>query len=58
MLANGTNPPKVMPYLGDCYDALANLTFVKSESSGKVSFETVDELIATDGERVDLEFIC
>jgi len=48
----------VMPYLGDCYDALANLTFVKSESSGKVSFETVDELIATDGERVDLEFIC
>merc|ERR1712185_555467 len=28
MLANGTNPPKIMPYLGDCFDSLANLTFV------------------------------
>lgn len=27
MLANGTNPPKIMPYLGDCYDSLANLRF-------------------------------
>ena len=53
MLANGTNPPKIMPYLGDCYDALANLTFVKSES-GEVSTKTVDEMIAKDGERVPL----
>ncbi|KAH8052754.1 dynein light chain binding protein [Aureococcus anophagefferens] len=29
MLANGTNPRKIMPYLGDCYDALANLLFIK-----------------------------
>jgi dynein heavy chain len=41
MLANGTNPPKIMPYLGDCYDSLANLTFVKNEDGSesiKVSF--------------------
>jgi len=53
MLANGTNPPKIMPYLGDCYDALANLSFVQSES-GELSLETVDEMIAKDGERVPL----
>lgn len=53
MLANGTNPPKIMPYLGDCYDALANLSFIKAES-GEVSSKTVDEMIAKDGERVPL----
>jgi len=31
MLANGTNPPKIMSYLGDCYDSLANLRFLKNE---------------------------
>ena len=29
MLANGTNPPKIMKYLGDCYDSLDELIFVK-----------------------------
>ena len=53
MLANGTNPPKIMPYLGDCYDALSDLSFVKSES-GELSLKTVDEMIAKDGERVPL----
>ncbi len=53
MLANGTNPPKIMPYLGDCYDALANLSFVKSET-GEISSKTVDSMIAKDGERVGL----
>jgi len=28
MLANGTNPSKITKYLGDCYDALADLRFV------------------------------
>ena len=34
MLANGTNPPKIMPYLGDCYDSLANLIFIRDEATG------------------------
>ena len=29
MLANGTNPPKIMKYLGDCYDSLDELVFVQ-----------------------------
>ena len=53
MLANGTNPPKIMPYLGDCYDALANLSFIKLEN-GEISPKTVDTMIAKDGERVSL----
>eukprot|EP00804_Cyclotella_cryptica_P025500 CCRYP_012000-RA/>CCRYP_012000-RA protein AED:0.01 eAED:0.01 QI:1390/1/1/1/1/1/4/5322/2834 len=53
MLANGTNPPKIMPYLGDCYDALANLKFVTLEDS-KQSDKIVDTMIAKDGEEVPL----
>ena len=53
MLANGTNPPKVMPYLGDCYDALANLNFVTLDN-GSTSDKVVDTMIAKDGERVKL----
>lgn len=53
MLANGTNPPKIMPYLGDCYDALADLRFIKDEQ-GNESCKTVDQMIAKDGERVPL----
>jgi dynein heavy chain len=53
MLANGTNPPKVMPYLGDCYDALANLNFITLES-GEKSDKVTDTMIAKDGERVPL----
>lgn len=54
MLANGTNPPKIMPYLGDCYDSLANLRFVKGQD-GSPSIKTVDEMIAKDRERVLLK---
>lgn len=32
MLANGTNPRKIVPYLSDCYDALAGLRFVRARS--------------------------
>lgn len=44
MLANGTNPPKIMPYLGDCYDSLANLSFVTLED-GSTSTRTVNEMV-------------
>ncbi|CAN0055637.1 unnamed protein product [Heterosigma akashiwo] len=54
MLANGTNPPKIMPYLGDCYDSLANLTFVDDPETGGKSLKTTNEMIAKDRERVML----
>lgn len=46
MLANGTNPPKIMPYLGDCYDSLANLTFTTLDD-GTTSSKTVNEMVST-----------
>ena len=51
MLANGTHPPKIMPYLGDCYDALSNLKFVALKN-GQVSDKTTSLMIAKDGEEV------
>lgn len=53
MLANGTNPSKITRYLGDCYDALADLRFVELED-GTRSRDTVDVMIAKDGEQVEL----
>jgi len=53
MLANGTNPPKIMPYLGDCYDALADLDFIELEDTTK-SDKITDTMIAKDGEKVPL----
>ena len=51
MLANGTNPPKIMPYLGDCYDALANMKFVDDpDNPGTQSIKTVDCMVAKDRE--------
>lgn len=44
MLANGTNPPKIMKYLSDCYDSLANLSFMKNED-GTVSNKAVNEMV-------------
>ena len=54
MLANGTNPRKIMPYLGDCYDALANLIFIKDEATGVESNNTADIMVAKDRERIPM----
>ena len=27
ILSNGNNPPRIMPYVGDCYDAIADVVF-------------------------------
>eukprot|EP01041_Mallomonas_annulata_P000386 gene386-700_t len=51
MLANGRNPPKIMKYLGDCYDALSDLVFVTAED-GTVSNKVVNEMVAKDYERL------
>jgi len=53
MLANGTNPPKIMKYLGDCYDSLAELVFV-TDAEGKKNIKLAEEMIAKDGERIKL----
>jgi dynein heavy chain len=54
MLANGTVPKKIMPYLGDCYDALANLIFIKDEATGEESNKTADIMVAKDRERIPM----
>ena len=55
MLANGTNPAKILPYLGDCYDALADLKFVVDDAAmGTLSTRTVDTMVARDKECVAL----
>ena len=53
MLANGTNPPKIMKYLGDCYDSLDELVFVK-DAEGKPNIKLANEMIAKDKERLEL----
>eukprot|EP01035_Chromulina_nebulosa_P017812 gene17812-23422_t len=53
MLANGTNPPKIMKYLGDCYDSLNELTFF-SDEKGVKNIKLAVEMIAKDGERLPL----
>jgi dynein heavy chain len=37
MLANGTNPPKIMKYLGDCYDSLDELVFCTDAEGNQVT---------------------
>merc|ERR1712196_421128 len=53
MLANGTNPPKIMKYLGDCFDSLNELIFVKDDA-GNENIKLANEMIAKDGERLKL----
>jgi len=53
MLANGTNPPKIVPYMGDCYDSLTDVTFVVDENGNK-SKRCVNEMIAKDGELIPM----
>ena len=53
MLANGTNPPKIMKYLGDCYDSLDELVFVKDEA-GVPNTKLANEMVAKDKERLML----
>jgi len=53
MLANGTNPPKIMKYLGDCFDSLDELVFVK-DAEGKANIKLANEMVAKDKERLML----
>jgi dynein heavy chain len=53
MLANGTNPPRIMKYLGDCYDSLDELKFVKNED-GTDNIKLAEVMIAKDKETLAL----
>ena len=53
ILSNGNNPPKIMPYVGDCYDSLTKLTFQKPAVDGAVP-NVATQMIAKDGEVMDL----
>jgi dynein heavy chain len=57
ILSNGNNPPRIMPFIGDCYDSLNCLTqpqddpaYADDERWKKVGLE----MIAKDGERIML----
>jgi len=53
MLANGTNPPKIMKYLGDCYDSLDELVFC-TDAEGNQNTKLANEMVAKDKERLML----
>ena len=52
ILSNGNNPPKIMPYVGDCYDSIKLLTFKEPEDPAAVP-NVATQMIAKDGEVVD-----
>ena len=54
ILSNGNNPPRIMPYLGDCYDSIADLTFEEPAEKGAPPNVTV-QMTAKDGEVVDFQ---
>ena len=54
ILSNGNNPPRIMPYLGDCYDSIANLTFEEQMDKSLPPNVTV-QMTAKDGEVVDFQ---
>jgi len=49
ILSNGNNPPRITPYLGDCYDSIGDLLFVEPTEEGMVR-NTATRMISKDGE--------
>jgi dynein heavy chain, axonemal len=54
ILSNGNNPPAIMPYVSDCYDALSKLIFSEDEA-GKTIIDEAHTMIAKDGEHIELD---
>lgn len=52
ILSNGNNPPRIMPYVGDCFDSINNLDFEAPAEEGAVR-NVATKMIAKDGEVVD-----
>jgi dynein heavy chain len=36
ILSNGTNPPKVCEFIGDCFDGLKTVTFYPPPNAGEI----------------------
>lgn len=55
ILSNGNNPPKIIPFLGDCFDAIASAVF-KIDPQGDQSIAAVAcSITSKDGEVVTLK---
>ena len=54
ILSNGNNPPAIMPYVSDCYDALSKLIFSTNEETGETIIDEAHTMIAKDGEQIQL----
>ena len=52
ILSNGNNPPRIMPYVGDCYDSISDVVFDPPAAEGGIR-NTATKMIAKDGEIVD-----
>jgi dynein heavy chain len=55
ILSNGNNPPRIMPYTGDCYDSIATLLFAPAPAEAdpaKFIPNVGTHMVAKDGETV------
>lgn len=55
ILSNGNNPPRIMPFIGDCYDSLNKLDQPENDPEYAENWATIGKtMVAKDGERIDL----
>jgi len=60
ILSNGTNPPKVCEFIGDCFDGLKSIIFNPAASVNEIP-KTANALLSKDGEVVPFtveDFTC
>jgi dynein heavy chain len=59
ILSNGTNPPKVCEFLGDCFDGLKTLVFNPSKKEGAIP-NIAYGMTSKDNELITFssEFVC
>lgn len=51
ILSNGTNPPKVCEFIGDCFDGLKSIIFIPPANASEIP-KVANALISKDGEIV------
>jgi dynein heavy chain len=60
ILSNGTNPPKVCEFIGDCFDGMKSLIFLPPKSAGEVA-KQANGMTSKDDEQVPFQsedFVC
>jgi len=59
ILSNGNNPHKVVEYLGDCFDGMKDLEFIKDENTGAKT-KSARAMYSKEYEKVDFlsPFVC